>query len=89
VRAAPTEADLTLHVDLEARLHEREEAGAHPGPHRAAEHGVEDGVDEELAGCEGHALIDQEHLVLEEGPLVPSVRRLVAVHPPGVDEPQW
>ena len=86
--AAATTAYLALHVDLEARLDEREEPGPHPRRHRVPERRIEDRVDQELPGSQRHLLIDQQHLVLVERALMPGVGGLVAVHPPRVDEPE-
>src|SRR6266545_4764196 len=88
-RPAPVAAtNLAFHVYLEARFHEREETRPHAGPHWFAEYGVQNGTDQKLSGSQRHPLIDEEHLVLEEGPLVSGVGILVPVNAARIDEPE-
>ena len=84
--AALAAADQTAHVDLEAGLHEGEEARPHPHRDIPAEHLGEDALDHHLAGGEGEVLVHDEGLILEEGTLVAGIGGLVAVHPAGVHE---
>ena len=84
--AALAAADQTAHVDLEAGLHEGEEARTHPHRDVPAEYLGEDALDHHLAGGEGEVLVHDEGLILEEGTLVAGIGGLVTVHPAGVHE---
>ena len=84
--AAGTGAALTLHVDLEARLDEREEAGTKTRLDRPAEDRFQNRVDNYLPRRERDPPVDDQRFVLEKRTLVTSVGRLVAIDPPRVNE---